>query len=169
MQQITFSLFLHSFDDKRHMSARMYGICKTLQKEKKQIPKHQERISLLSYVGYILSCFALKIIPVSSWRCVLYSRNMFALLPWSVFSVPEEQHYTNKEKISSHLTKTGRHFETFWELTGRNLCFMRYKHTRNLQQDNSLKQEWAFIELPIQHRNQSRFLHLSLKSPSSFI
>lgn len=95
---------------------------------------------------------------------------MFALLPWSVFSVPEEQHYTNKEKISSHLTKTERHFETFWELTGRNLCFMRYKNTRNLQQDNSLKQEWAFIELPIQHRNQSRFLHLSLThSKESFL
>ena len=61
-----FHYFYAVLTDKWHTSARIYGLWKTLQKVKKSVPKHEERISLLSYRGYILSQFALKIIPVSS-------------------------------------------------------------------------------------------------------
>lgn len=61
-----FHYFCAALTDKWHTSARIYGLWKMLQKEKKQVLKHEERISLLSYMDYILLQFALKIIPVCS-------------------------------------------------------------------------------------------------------
>jgi len=64
--KLHFHYFYAALTDKWHTSARIHGLWKTLQKEKKQVPKHEERISLLSSMGCIVLQLALKIFPVSS-------------------------------------------------------------------------------------------------------